>query len=122
MGWLEPTQDEVAVFHPEFQAVAREALDAAGLSERFEWQHHPRTAGNSTIPDFVLRRRADGRWLLAFELKRTRDAVLSTRFQIQAKGYAETNRTAFAGSAPCYFAISNMEVTLLFALNGGAPP
>lgn len=122
MGWLEPTQDEVAVFHPAFEAVAREALEHAGLAGRLEWKHHPRTAGNSTIPDFVLQRRTDGRWLLAFELKRTREAVLSTRFQLQAKGYAETNQPSFARSAPCFFAISNLEVTLLFALNGGAPP
>jgi hypothetical protein len=122
MGWLEPTQDEVAVFHPAFEAVAREALEAAGLADRLEWRHHPRTAGNSTIPDFVLQRKSDGRWLLAFELKRTREAVLSTRFQLQAKGYAETNQPSFARSAPCFFAISNLEVTLLFALKGGAPP
>jgi len=81
-----------------------------------------RTPANPLIPDFVLRRRASRQWLLAVELKRSRESVLSTRNQVQAKAYAETNQNLYSPTAPRYFAISNLEVTLLHALNGNRPP
>jgi hypothetical protein len=83
---------EVSYYHPEFESAANEALHIAGLDSELEWVHHLRTPSNTVIPDFVLRRRSTHRWLLAFEIKRTKEAVFSTRYQIQAKGYAESNQ------------------------------
>lgn len=120
--WLTYNDGEVEKFHPEFIACASIALDELSLSTEYEWCHHLRTVGVSTIPDFVLRKRESGKWFLAFEVKRSREAVLSTRFQLQAKGYAESNQDLFHPNKPKYFALSNFELTLLFALNGERPP
>ena len=122
MPWLTYSDDEVSRFHPEFEDAANEALRRLGLDGDLEWVHHIRTPGSSIIPDFVLRKRASGQWLLALELKRRPDAVFSTRNQIQAKGYAEDNQHLYGPTAPRYYAISNLEVTILSALNGNRPP
>lgn len=122
MPWLNYLDDEVARFHPEFFAIANAALVALNLGGELEWAHHVRTPANPLIPDFVLRRRATGQWMLAVELKRTREAVLSTRNQVQAKAYAEANQDLYVAAAPRYFVISNLEVSLLHALNGDRPP
>src|SRR5207253_1196666 len=78
--------------------------------------------GVSVVPDYVLQRRETHRWVLSFEIKRTNEAVRSTRYQIQAKGYAETNQDKYDSQSPKYFAISNLETTVLCALNGTRPP
>lgn len=121
MPWLNYSEDEVTAFHPEFQAAADVALRNAGLDGELEWQHHVRTSGSSIVPDFVLRYRVSRQWLLALELKRRREAVFSTRNQIQAKGYAENNQGLYRPTYPRYFAISNLEITILGALNGDRP-
>lgn len=122
MPWLTYSLDEVTGFHPAFENAANEALELAELRNSYEWIHHLRTQGNTLIPDFVLRNRSNHQWALAFEIKRTRDAVYAMRYQIQAKGYAESNGGLYPPSSPKYFALSNMEVTILFAVNGDNPP
>ena len=122
MPWLDYSVDEVSGFHPEFESAANEALKFAGLNELYEWVHHLRTQGNALIPDFVFRNKRTHQWILAFEIKRTRDAVYSMRYQLQAKGYAESNGHLYPPTAPKYFAISNLEDTVLFAINGDKPP
>jgi len=122
MPWLNYSDDEVARFHPEFGNIANATLAATNLDQELEWVHHLRTPASPLVPDFVLRRPATGQWLLAVELKRTREAVLSTRNQVQAKAYAETNQHAYAPGTPRYFAISNLEITVAHALNGNRPP
>jgi BpuSI N-terminal domain/N-6 DNA Methylase len=122
MPWLRYSDDEVSRFHAEFESAARVALDDLRLPERYVWTHHVRVQGETLIPDFVLMERTSGRWIVAFELKRTRESVYSTRFQIQAKGYADLNQDKFPLQRPKFFAISNLEVTQVFALHGGRPP
>ncbi|BAL01505.1 putative methyltransferase [Oscillibacter valericigenes Sjm18-20] len=122
MPWLTYDQGEVSHFHPEFKTAANEALKIAGLETQYEWIHHLHTPGNTVVPDFVLRRKNSNQWVLAFEIKRTKDAVYSTRYQMQAKSYAESNQNLYSPTSPKYFAISNLEVTMLFAINGDRPP
>jgi len=121
-AWLNYAWDEVERFHPEFESAAQKAVAQAGLSGQYEWVHHLRTPGNTLIPDFVLRNTNTHKWALALEIKRTPDAVLSIRNQMQAKSYAEAGQQSYPSSYPRYFAISNLEVTILFALNGDHPP
>lgn len=122
MGWLSYTDDEVQCFHPAFQAAADDALQQLGRAAEYEWIHQIRTVGQALIPDFVLRRKADKRWIGAFEIKRRRDAVDSTRNQVQAKSYAEENQGLYRQATPRYFALTNLEITIVFALNGNRPP
>jgi hypothetical protein len=119
--WLSYDQDEVLVFHPEFRTAADAALRTAGLDGRFRWDHHPRMAGVQVIPDFVLVENATNKWWLVVEIKRTRASVFSERNQVQAKGYVEANAIRYPAGRALYFAVCNLEATLLFAANGTAP-
>ena len=110
MPWLRNSDDEVTRFHTEFESASRVALEDLRLAERYVWTHHVRVQGETLIPDFVLMERTSGRWIVAFELKRTRESVYSTRFQIQAKGYADLNQDKFpltASEVFCYFKSRN---------------
>jgi hypothetical protein len=122
MPWLRYSDDEVTRFHIEFEAAGRLALQELNLQDRYVWNHHVRTQGGNVVPDFVLVDQATGRWVVAFELKRTRESVYSTRFQLQAKGYAEVNQDLYNLQRPRFFALSNLEVTQVFALHEGRPP
>jgi hypothetical protein len=121
MGWLQYSDDEVARFHPAFEDAGREVLSRLGQAGAdLEWLHHPGGA-LGIVPDFVLVQRSTGRWLLVVEVKRSRSAVFSARFQAQAKSYADNNRARFRPGRPVYFAITNLEVTVLFAAEGARP-
>ena len=122
MCWLNYTDDEVRRFHPVFEAAANQALANIGLRGNLRWIHHHRTPGNTLIPDFVLVRIDTGRWVLAVEIKRTSASIHSTRNQVQTQGYAATNSDLYPAGAPKYFAISNLEQTILFAQRAGLPP
>jgi len=122
MRWLSYSDDEVGRFHPVFEAAANQALTNMGLAATLCLDHHLRTPGNTLIPDFVLRRRETGRWVLAVEIKRTANSIYSTRNQIQAQGYTTTNSDLYSTGIPQYFAIGNLEQTILFAQREGRPP
>ena len=122
LTWPTYQDGEVAVFHPAFEAAANEALAELGIAHTHEWDHHPASAGVGVVPDFVLKEKATGRWILVVEIKRTLGAVQSERTQIQGKGYAEANSSRFRNSAPRYFALTNLELLQLFALRNGLPP
>ncbi|HCR9735354.1 BpuSI family type II restriction endonuclease [Citrobacter sp. FR21RM1OL9030] len=122
MSWLNYSDDEVRQFHPAFQGVADNVLINMELSAHYHWIHHPTSVGVQVIPDFVLVETATNRWVLVVEIKRTKAATFSERNQFQAKGYAEANRLKYAVGKPIFFCITNMEVSLLFALNGNNPP
>lgn len=122
MCWLKYTDDEVRRFHPIFEDAANHALTNIGVNDDLRWIHHHRTPGNTLVPDFVLVRKTTGRWVLAVEIKRKSASIHSTRNQVQAQGYATTNSDLYHVSAPHYFAISNLEQTILFAQRAGLPP
>jgi hypothetical protein len=122
MTWLTYTDDEVLHFHPAFAEAANEALRQEGLADSWEWAHHLHTPGGTLKPDYVLRRRDNRRWRLAVEIKRRPASVHSSRNQVQAKGYAEEYADQYAPDSPRYFALTNLEVTVLFALRKQLPP
>lgn len=121
MTWLDYSADEVSCFHPVFQAEGDLALKDLGLEADYRWDHHPADSLGGT-PDFVLRHIQSDRWIVAVELKRTRQAVWSPQFQQRAKSYAEYNQAKYRSGWPKYFVISNLEIFVLGALNGAKPP
>lgn len=121
MTWLRYSDGEVACFHPEFQTIADDVLKKLGIDSKYHWEHHLSTSGTSTVPDFVLLETLTNQWKVAVEIKRSRPAVFSERNQIQAKGYAESNQTLYTPGWARYFCMTNLESTLLFALNGSKP-
>lgn len=122
MGWLSYSDDEVRSYHPAFERAANEALAKAGLQAAYKWIHHPPRRHADIFPDFVLTKKASGDWVLIVEIKRRRESVYSTRNQYQVKNYAESNANRYPRSRPKFFCITNLETTLLFALNGTRPP
>lgn len=122
MSWLTYSKHEVTCFHPVFEALANHALCELGLDRQYKWEHHLRTDNNPGIPDYVLLRKGTDRWVLAVEIKRTKEAVSSSRTKTQAKSYAELNHSFYDSSSPKYFATTNLELTELYALNGVLPP
>ncbi len=120
MGLLRYGDDEVADFHPVFEQCATAALAALGLTETLTWVHHPLTAVG--VPDFVLVEKKTNRWVLVMEIKRRPGAVFAARSQAQAKLYAEDGQQRYRPGHPEYFAVTNLEVGVLLALNGGRPP
>jgi hypothetical protein len=122
MTRLAYTDDEVLYFHPAFEEAANEALRQEGLADAWEWVHHLRTPGGTLRPDYVLQGRDNHRWRLAVEIKRRPTSVYSSRNQLQAKGYAEEYADQYAPDSPRYFALTNLEVAILFALRGQLPP
>lgn len=117
MTWLSYSDDEVRRFHPVFESSAKEALASLKLDGKYRWDHHVRDAASALIPDFVLVERASNRWQVAVELKRRPESLYSERNQVQAKGYADSSALRFRTLWPRYFALSNLEDTLLFAAN-----
>ena len=120
MSWLKHSQNEVEDFHPAFEGAAKKALANIGRGSDFEWVHHPQIPGKrSRVPDYVLRRSSDQKWLLVVEIKRAPNSVFSTRYRSQAKSYADENRGRFGPGGPYYYALTNLEDTVLFALRPG---
>src|SRR5450759_2156044 len=122
MTWLRYSDDEVAAFHPVFEACGTQALAAGGLDATYRLEHHLRGHSSRLVPDFVLVDTATNRWIVAVEVKRRPESISSDRNQAQAKSYAESPAAMYPTGRPNYFAITNLEQTLLFALNGTAPP
>lgn len=121
MPWLETSEDEVRCFHPAFESAASEALVSLGADQSLGWTHHLRTRGQ-TIPDYVLLEKATGHLRLVVEIKRSAASVLSGRTRAQAFGYALENRTKFVPGAPLFFAVSNLELTILSAVGDARSP
>jgi hypothetical protein len=120
LSLLEYDDDEVRAFHPAFERAGQAALTRAGLDGTLKWEHHrPTDVG---VPDFLLIERRSGRWVLVVEIKRRPSAVFAARSQAQAKLYAEAHQDRFRVGRPVYFAITNLEVGVLAALNAGRPP
>ncbi|MGP8125096.1 MAG: BpuSI family type II restriction endonuclease [Nitrososphaerales archaeon] len=100
MGWLSYSDDEVERFHPEFESAANEALTRAHMQELYSWKHHPPQKGTGILPDFALLKKKTGEWLIVVEIKRRRESVFSTRYQYQAKSYAESNSRLYPTGKP----------------------
>jgi hypothetical protein len=122
MTWLSYSDDEVARFHAVFEVEGNAALIESGREGEFRWDHHLRGLATRLVPDFVLVERATNRWRLAVEIKRRPESIFSDRNQAQAKSYAESPNATYRLGWPAYFALTNLEQTLLFALNGTSPP
>ena len=122
MPWLNYSDEEVSRYHPVFLDSANKALSEEGMDGKYIWQHHLRTPGNTLIPDFVLIEKSSNRWILAVEVKRSKEHVFSIRCQGQAKLYAESAQNNYHPNQPKYFAITNLEHIILFAMRGADPP
>lgn len=76
--------DEVRGFHPIVEKCIKEALERAGLSNKYIFKHHYRSF-TSGIPDFVILDKRTGDFVCIIEVKKTPTDVFS-----QTAGYQTT--------------------------------
>lgn len=79
------TEDEVGCFHPAFNFAANTAIDELGLSGEINLIHHYPIG--SRIVDFAFQRASSAKMVLLAEIKRTKAAVQSTNYRLQAQNY-----------------------------------
>lgn len=123
-GWIDiiilPSydSDEVKVFHPLCQLALNNALKELKLTEDLEVLHHE--AVGSIIPDFVLVRKNTKKYLMFIEVKRTPNAVSSTRYRLQAQSYVQ-EAMAQNKMEKTYYLLTNLEVSDLFKYDQKRP-
>lgn len=101
------SDSEVRIFHPLCESAAQSALSR--INSSYEVLHHQYTG--TLEMDFVVRNRATGRFLCVIEVKRTPNAVQSTRYQFQAQSYVQMNQN---NNEKNYFIITNLETLISF--------
>lgn len=101
--------DEVRAFHPVLEYALNIALQELNLDESYIVVHHDDS--RALIPDYVIKNKVTGKYILFIEVKRNPGDVSSTRYRNQAKTYVtEANLTI---EKP-YYAVTNLEIIDLF--------
>lgn len=108
--WLNYTDREVESFHPICETILNNALDRLNLTNSYRVEHH-RTVGSLEM-DFVISNIRTSKILCVIEVKRTIEAVLSTRYQLQAMGYVRELRPA--EKEKDYYILTNLESVAFF--------
>lgn len=108
--WLNYSDREVESFHPVCETILNKALKILNLSTTYKIEHH-RTVGSLEM-DFVISNIHTSKILCVIEVKRTIEAVLSTRYQLQAMGYVRELRPS--EKEKDYYILTNLESVALF--------
>jgi len=89
--WLDYSHREVESFHPLAEEILKSALSRLNLSDKYKVEHH-RSVGSLEM-DLVISNRESSKILCVVEIKRTIEAVYSTRYQLQAMSYVQQLRS-----------------------------
>lgn len=108
--WLNYSDKEVESFHPVCEIILTKALESLNLLDSYTVEHH-RTVGSLEM-DFVISNIRTSKILCVIEVKRTVEAVLSTRYQLQAMGYVRELRPTEKEKE--YYILTNLEAVALF--------
>lgn len=108
--WLNYSDKEVESFHPVCEIILTKALESLNLLDSYTVEHH-RTVGSLEM-DFVISNIRTSKILCVVEVKRTVEAVLSTRYQLQAMGYVQELRPTEKEKE--YYILTNLEAVALF--------
>lgn len=108
--WINYSDKEVECFHPICETILHNALSILGVSDTYKVEHH-RCVGSLEM-DFVISNVSNSKILCVVEVKRTIEAVLSTRYQLQAMGYVQQLRPTEKESD--YYILTNLEAVGLY--------
>lgn len=108
--WLQYSDKEVESFHPLCEMILNNALSILNLRKTYRVEHH-RNVGSLEM-DFVISNIHTTKILCVIEVKRTVEAVLSTRYQLQAMNYVRELRPA--EKEKNYYILTNLEAVALF--------
>jgi hypothetical protein len=104
-------QSEVDYFHPYLQEVLERVIEQYHEGQ-FEVLHHEYIG--TIESDLIVKNCSTGRYQLMIEVKRSPNAINSTRNQLQALSYiSEANPALLVGENP-YYVLTNIERTELF--------
>ena len=113
------TNDEVRDFHPHVENCLVNGLKEVGKLTQFEVVHHPTIPGFGTIPDFGIRSRISGNFILIVEVKRTLRDVNSDRYADQARSYVTNFIHHWETGFHPYFILTNIERSVFFCERTG---
>lgn len=108
--WLKYSDKEVDAYHPICETILNNALRILNLLKIYRVEHH-RMVGSLEM-DFVISNISTSKILCVVEVKRTIEAVLSTRYQLQAMGYVQELRPTEKEKE--YYILTNLEAVALF--------
>lgn len=108
--WISYSDKEVECFHPICETILNNALSILGVNDTYKVEHH-RCVGSLEM-DFVISNVSNSKILCVIEVKRTIEAVLSARYQLQAMSYVQQLRSTEKESD--YYILTNLEAVGLF--------
>ena len=110
------SDSEVGVFHPICEKALNLALEELHLSSEYQVLHHQSTG--SLEMDFVIKNRSTGKYLCVIEVKKTKNAVNSERYQYQAMSYVQS---AIEQMEKNYYILTNLEYITCFRYDKERP-
>lgn len=116
MNWLSYDDSEVNCFHPVCEKALERALQSLGLTDMYKIEHH-RSIGALEM-DYVLTEKATDTLFCVVEVKRTRAAVESTRYQFQAMSYAQSYASQ---KKNLFYILTNLETSIFFRYDATRP-
>ena len=116
-SWIKYTDREVDAFHPLCEGILNLALSKTKLEHKYRVEHH-RMVGSLEM-DFVVSNIETGKILCVVEVKRTIEAVMSTRYQLQAQGYVQQLRDNEKEKP--YFILTNLEAVAFYYYSTARP-
>lgn len=116
MRWLTYEDSEVTCFHPVCEEALERALQLLGPSDTYKIEHH-RAIGALEM-DFVITEKKTDTLFCVVEVKRTRSAVESTRYQFQAMSYAQSYASH---KNNLFYILTNLETSIFFRYEATRP-
>ena len=108
--------DEVRVFHEHVKTALDEYMKQQNLCGKYECLHHENLSDVDGIPDFIIKKKDNGKWVYVIEVKRTPKDALSPEFWNQGRRYVLDNPHWNNNSAQ-YFMLTNIETSCFLENN-----
>lgn len=110
------SDSEVSVFHPICENALNQAISSLGMSGIYRVVHHRYTG--SLEMDYVIENITTGKYLCVIEVKRTPADVNSTRYQMQAMSYVQSNTGM---NERTFYFLTNLEYAYAFRYDSSRP-
>lgn len=110
------SDSEVSVFHPICENALNKAIRSLGLASTYRAVHHRHTG--SLEMDYVIENVTTGKYLCVIEVKRTPADVNSTRYQMQAMSYVQSNTGM---NERTFYFLTNLEYSYAFRYDASRP-
>lgn len=110
------SDSEVSVFHPICENALNQAISSLGVAGTYRVVHHRYTG--SLEMDYVIENITTGKYLCVIEVKRTPTDINSTRYQMQAMSYVQSNTGI---NERTFYFLTNLEHAYAFRYDPARP-